>query len=216
MTKAIEGYAQLLKDIRERIRTAQYEALRAVNKELVSLYWDIGRIILEQKQDQGRGNSLVQGLADDLQQEFPGIKGFSASNLWRMKSFYETYSPNEKLAPLVREIGWSHNLIILERCNDLLEREFYLRMTKKFGWSKNVLIHQIENQSYEKTLLGQLLYALQIYYVMPCQNLNHNPLFPPCLKVFRLSAYLQPAANSVILIEKIIDTVTDLSVLLRP
>jgi predicted nuclease of restriction endonuclease-like (RecB) superfamily len=175
MTKAIEGYAQLLKDIRERIRTAQYEALRAVNKELVSLYWDIGRIILEQKQDQGRGNSLVQGLADDLQQEFPGIKGFSASNLWRMKSFYETYSPNEKLAPLVREIGWSHNLIILERCNDLLEREFYLRMTKKFGWSKNVLIHQIENQSYEKTLLGQLLYALQIYYVMPCQNLNSLP-----------------------------------------
>ncbi|MEW6380467.1 MAG: PDDEXK nuclease domain-containing protein [bacterium] len=155
MVKAIEGYSQLLKDIRERIRSAQYEALRAVNKELVSLYWDIGRVISEQKQDQGWGKSLVQGLADDLQQEFPGIKGFSASNLWRMKSFYETYSPSEKLAPLVREIGWSHNLIILERCNDLLEKEFYLRMTKKFGWSKNVLIHQIENQSYEKTLLGQ-------------------------------------------------------------
>src|SRR5437016_3137629 len=61
----------------------------------------------------------------------------------------------EKLAPLVREVGWSHNLIILERCKDPLEREFYLRMTRKFGWSKNVLIHQIENQSYEKTLLNQ-------------------------------------------------------------
>ena len=94
-------------------------------------------------------------LASDLQCEFPGISGFSASNLWRMKSFYETYRDSEKLAPLVREIAWSHNLIILERCSDPLEREFYIRMTKKFGWSKNVLIHQIENQSYEKMVLGQ-------------------------------------------------------------
>jgi len=72
-----------------------------------------------------------------------------------MKAFFEAYSGSEKLAPLVREIGWSHNLVILERCADPLEREFYVRMTSKFGWSKNVLIHQIENQSYEKTLLGQ-------------------------------------------------------------
>lgn len=86
---------------------------------------------------------------------FPGTGGFSASNLWRMKSFFETYSGAEKLAPLVREIGWSHNLIILERCGDAQEREFYLRMTRKFGWSKNVLAHQIDNQSYEKSLLGQ-------------------------------------------------------------
>jgi predicted nuclease of restriction endonuclease-like (RecB) superfamily len=72
-----------------------------------------------------------------------------------MKAFHETYRTSEKLAPLVREIAWSHNLIILEGCSDPLEREFYLRMTRKFGWSKNVLIHQIENQSYEKSLLGQ-------------------------------------------------------------
>lgn len=72
-----------------------------------------------------------------------------------MKLFYETYSANEKLAPLVREIGWAHNIFILERCKDDLECEFYLRMTKKFGWSKNVLIHHIENRSYQKTLLGQ-------------------------------------------------------------
>lgn len=72
-----------------------------------------------------------------------------------MKSFCEAYRDSEKLAPLVREIAWSHNLVILERCSDPLEREFYIRMTKKFGWSKNVLIHQIENQSYEKMVLGQ-------------------------------------------------------------
>jgi predicted nuclease of restriction endonuclease-like (RecB) superfamily len=85
---------------------------------------------------------VVERLAADLRAEFPGIGGFSSSNLWRMKAFFEAYRGLEKLVPLVREIGWSHNLVILQRCKDPLEREFYLRMTRKFGWSKNVLIHQ--------------------------------------------------------------------------
>ena len=98
---------------------------------------------------------MVERLSEDLQSAFPGIGGFSASNLWRMKAFFEVYVASPKLAPLVREIGWSHNLLIMERCDDPLEREFYIRMTRKFGWTKNVLIHQIESQSYEKTLLNQ-------------------------------------------------------------
>ncbi len=150
-----ENYGQLLAEVKERVRSAQYTALRAVNRELVSLYWDIGRLIVDRQADQGWGKSVVERLAADLRQEFPGMAGFSASNLWRMKLFFENYAPLEKLAPLVREIGWSHNIVILERCRDPLEREFYIRMTRKFGWSKNVLIHQIENQSYEKTLLNQ-------------------------------------------------------------
>jgi predicted nuclease of restriction endonuclease-like (RecB) superfamily len=112
-------------------------------------------MIVERQDVEGWGKAVVEQLAADLRTEFPGVGGFSASNLWRMKAFFEAYSGIEKLAPLVREIGWSHNLAILERCKDPLEREFYLRMTRKFGWSKNVLIHQIDNQSYEKSLLGQ-------------------------------------------------------------
>ena len=119
------------------------------------MYWDIGRMIVERQDVEGWGKAVVEQLAADLRTEFPGVGGFSASNLWRMKAFFEAYNGLEKLAPLVREIGWSHNLAILERCKDPLEREFYLRMTRKFGWSKNVLIHQIDNQSYEKSLLGQ-------------------------------------------------------------
>jgi predicted nuclease of restriction endonuclease-like (RecB) superfamily len=122
---------------------------------LVGLYWDIGRMLVGRLEAASWGKSVVEQLAADLQAEFPGVGGFSASNLWRMKAFFETYSGLEKLAPLVREIGWSHNLAILERCKDPLEREFYLRMTRRFGWTKNVLIHQIGNQSYEKSLLGQ-------------------------------------------------------------
>lgn len=112
-------------------------------------------MIVERQAGKSWGKSVVECLAGDLQAEFPGIGGFSASNLWRMKGFFESYTTLQKLAPMVREIGWSHNLVILERCHDALEREFYIRMTCKFGWSKNVLIHQIENQSYEKTLTSQ-------------------------------------------------------------
>jgi predicted nuclease of restriction endonuclease-like (RecB) superfamily len=148
-------YRDLLVEVKERIRSAQYEALKAVNKELVGLYWDIGRMIVERQDVEGWGKAVVKQLAADLRTEFPGVGGFSASNLWRMKAFFEAYTGLEKLAPLVREIGWSHNLVIMERCKDPLEREFYLRMTRKFGWSKNVLIHQIDNQSYEKFMLGQ-------------------------------------------------------------
>ena len=138
-------YADILAALKERVRSAQYAALKAVNTELVGLYWDIGCMLVERQTDAGWGKGVVQQLAVDLQQAFPGVGGFSASNLWRMKAFFEAYRDHEKLAPLVREIGWSHNLAILERCKDPLEREFYLRMTRKFGWSKNVLIHQIDN-----------------------------------------------------------------------
>jgi predicted nuclease of restriction endonuclease-like (RecB) superfamily len=151
----LSDYTALLAEVKERIRAAQYEALRAVNKELIALYWDIGRMIVARQQGETWGKSVVQKLAADLRDEFPGISGFSAPNLWRMKQFYEAYVDNEKLSPRVREIGWTHNVIILMNCKDDLEREFYIRMTRKFGWTKNVLIHHVENQTYEKTLLNR-------------------------------------------------------------
>lgn len=155
MSELVEGYGGLLAEIKQRVRSAQYEALRAVNKELIALYWDIGKLIVTWLEIERWGKAVVRSLAQDLQNEFPGMSGFSAANLWRMRLFYETYVNHEKLAPMVREIGLTHNLVILEKCKDDLEREFYLRMTRKLGWTKNVLIHQIENQSYEKTLLNQ-------------------------------------------------------------
>jgi predicted nuclease of restriction endonuclease-like (RecB) superfamily len=150
-----KDYAALLAEVKERVRAAQYEALRAVNKELVGLYWDIGRMIAERQKSETWGKSVVVTLAGDLQREFPGVQGFSSQNLWRMRQFHQAYAESEKLSPMVREISWTKNVVIFMQCKDPLEREFYLRMTRKFGWSKNVLIHQIENQSYEKTLLGQ-------------------------------------------------------------
>jgi predicted nuclease of restriction endonuclease-like (RecB) superfamily len=156
MSKLIPtDYAALLAEVKARVRAAQYDALRAVNRELVTLYWDIGRLISERQAGASWGKSVVEKLAADLQAEFPGIRGFSVQNVWYMRQFYLAYHASAKLQPLVGEISWAKNVVIMARCKDPLEREFYLRMTAKFGWTKNVLIHQIENQSYEKTLLGQ-------------------------------------------------------------
>jgi predicted nuclease of restriction endonuclease-like (RecB) superfamily len=148
-------YFEFLTVIKAKIRQSQYEALKKVNKTLLSLYWNIGKDIVEKQEKFGWGKSIVETLSKDLQNEFPGMNGFSPANLWRIRSFYASYQANEKLAPLVREISWSHNLVIMERCKEELEREFYIQMTRKFGWSKNVLIHQIEEKSYEKYLLSQ-------------------------------------------------------------
>jgi len=113
-------YAGLLVEARERIRSAQYDALRAVNKELIGLYWDIGRMIERRQQGESWGKSVVASLARDLQREFPGIQGFSAQNLWRMRQFHLAYAGHEKLSPLAREITWTKNVIILMQCKDPL------------------------------------------------------------------------------------------------
>ena len=150
-----DDYPVLLAEVKERVRSAQYEALKAVNKELVVLYWDIGKLIAVRQTNADHGAAIAEQLAADLRQEFPGVSGYSRRNVFYMREFYLAYCDLPKVQPLVAQIGWTHNLIILQRCHDPLEREFYIRMTRKFGWSKNVLIHQIESQSYEKTLLGQ-------------------------------------------------------------
>ena len=154
-TQLPADYVSLLAEVKERVRTARYAALKAVNKELVGLYWDIGRMIVERQKIQGWGKSVVEQLARDLQTEFPRVQGYSAQNLWYMRQFFLEYHKDAKLQLLVGEISWTKNLVIMGRCKEPLEREFYIRMTRKFGWTKNVLIHQIDNQSYQKYLLGQ-------------------------------------------------------------
>jgi predicted nuclease of restriction endonuclease-like (RecB) superfamily len=149
------AYRQLVADATERVRSGQLSAFRAVNKELLQVYWDLGKMISERQQANGWGDAVVEMLAKDLQKAFPGISGFSKTNLWRMRAFYLAYQHQEFLPPLVGEIGWSHNYVILEKCKDPNERLFYLHMTRRFGWTKNVLIHQIENQTFEKTVVSQ-------------------------------------------------------------
>ena len=115
--------------VKERVRAAQYEALRAVNKELIGLYWDIGRIICERQAGGASwGKSVVERLAADLRAEFPGVQGFSAQNLWYMRQFHRTYQGHEKLQPLVGEISWTKHLVILGKCSDPIYGRAQLRV----------------------------------------------------------------------------------------
>lgn len=148
-------YQIFLNDIKERIRKAQYQALKAVNHELVTLYWDLGQLIVTKQDIHSWGKSVVEQLSKDLQMTFPNSNGFSAANLWRCRNFYLEYKSKSNLATLLREIGWSQNVIILEKCKNDLEREFYMLHVRKFGWTYRVLQHQIENKTYEKYLLNQ-------------------------------------------------------------
>lgn len=148
-------YIDFRDEITKRIRSAQYEALKAVNKEMINIYWEIGRRITEQQKSLGWGRSVVENLSKDIQKEFPGIKGFGARNMWDMARFYAEYQSNEILQPLVAEISWSKHIVILTKCKETQQRQFYILATKKYGWTKDVLIHKIELKAYENFLLGQ-------------------------------------------------------------
>lgn len=153
--KKTEDYTSFFIEIKNKIRNAQYEAMKIVNTHLIALYWDIGKMIVDKQTNAVWGKSIVENLAKDLQFEFPALQGFSARNLWNMKVFYEEYSENKFLQPLVAEISWTKHMLIMSKCKDVQERRFYILSTKKYGWTKNVLTHQIENKSFEKYLLNQ-------------------------------------------------------------
>jgi predicted nuclease of restriction endonuclease-like (RecB) superfamily len=156
------NYQPFLKDILSKIQLARYEMLKAVSKQTVALYWEIGKAVSEKVKTEKWGKSVVEQLSKDLQTEHPGIRGFSARNIWRMKTFYEVYKDNEFLPPLVAEIGWVQNCLIIEKCKDDIEREYYLRKTKQMGWSKNDLIDKIKKNHFENQALAQNNFQLTV------------------------------------------------------
>lgn len=150
--KQFEEVAQLINASRNR-------ALKAVNSAMIDLYWNIGQYINAKIESAEWGQSVVDELAVWLQSTQPGLKGFSGSNLWRMRQFYTTYNTFPILAPLVREISWSHNLAIFSRCKTPEEREFYIRLSKQEGYSKRELERQISSGLFERTMLGNVKLA---------------------------------------------------------
>lgn len=136
------------------IKQSRIKALKTVNAELINLYWAIGENISKKLRNSEWGQSVVKELAKYIQQNEPGIKGFSDKNLWRMKQFYETYKDFPKLSPLLREISWSHNLAIFSRCKTAEEREFYLKISKRENYSFRELDRQISASLFERIMIG--------------------------------------------------------------
>lgn len=150
--KQFEAVAQLIK-------AARNNAIKAVNREMIDLYWNIGQYINIRVESAEWGQSVVEDLAAWLLSSQPDLKGFSGSNLWRMRQFYTTYKDSPILAPLVREISWTHNLAIFSRCKTHEEREFYIRLSKEERYSKRELERQISSGLFERTMLGNLKLA---------------------------------------------------------
>jgi predicted nuclease of restriction endonuclease-like (RecB) superfamily len=141
-------------DIVRLIKQSREQAVRLVNKALIDLYWNIGQYLHTKITSSEWGDAVVTELARYLQQTEPDLKGFSDKNLWRMKQFYETYKDEPKLSPLVREISWTNNLIVLSRSKTTEEKAFYLNLCNKEGYSKRELDRQISSGLYERTMIG--------------------------------------------------------------
>ena len=110
------------------INTARENAFKKVNEELISMYWQVGEYLHREAQKSTFGDSYIDSIANEIQEEFPGIKGFNRRGLYRMKQFYETYAENEVVTPLVTQISWTNHLLIMSGCKSDEEREFYIRL----------------------------------------------------------------------------------------
>ena len=144
------GYAALLDDIKARVRAAQLKAGLAVNRELVLLYWHIGREILKRQKQEGWGAKVVDRLSRDLGREIPEMTGFSPRNLLFMRSFAAEYADEAKVKQLVSQLPWGHIVRLLQMVTNPVEREWYARAAIEHGWSRNVLVHQIDTDLYRR------------------------------------------------------------------
>lgn len=146
-----EGYADWLVELKGRIHSAQQRATLAVNRELVTLYWQIGRDILTRQAEQGWGAKVIYRLAHDLRTAFPEMKGFSRANLMYMRAFAEAWPDSEIVQQAVGQLPWGHNLVLLARLKQPEQRLAYARAAIEHGWSRNVLNIHIETGLLERT-----------------------------------------------------------------
>ena len=193
------GYTTLLADLKARVRAAQLRAVVSVNRELILLYWDIGRIIVEAQTTKGYGKQVVERLAEDLQKEFPGTAGFSPQNVWFMRSFYLAWpAMPQKLSQVVREsktailsqpvkesatsappapiseLPWGHNRLLLTKLDTPAIRLWYAHKAIEHGWSRAVLTHHIETQLHKRE--GKVVTNFQRALPPPLDDLAEQTL----------------------------------------
>ncbi|MDF2964742.1 MAG: hypothetical protein K0Q51_130 [Rickettsiaceae bacterium] len=146
----IEGYKDFLEDLKTRIRTSQLKAARAVNIELVHLYWHIGSEILNRQRNQGWGSKVINKLSHDLSNLFPGIKGYSVTNLKYMKLVAENFTKEEISQQAADQLPWFHLVTILVHTKTVEERNFYIHKALEHGWSRGILLMQMESNLYRR------------------------------------------------------------------
>lgn len=165
------------------IQSAKQRVIQTANTQLVELYWQVGADISQKLEQAEWGDGVVQQLADYLARTQPGLRGFARANLFRMRKLYATYHDDEKVAPLVRQLPWTHNLIIVNQSKRPEEREFYLRLAIQEKWSKRELERQFKAALFERAVLNPV-------QVSPAVSQSH----PMVVDVFR-DAYVLEFLN---------------------
>jgi predicted nuclease of restriction endonuclease-like (RecB) superfamily len=154
-TVLTKEYAQTLADLKKEVQNAQIKAALSANKELIKLYWTIGKTIVEKQEKNGWGSNIIETLAKDLQDTFPGMAGFSRANIFRMRAFFQAY---EKVAQAVRQldalpifnIPWGHNIMLFQKLDSPKEQIWYAQKTIDHGWSRNMLELWIKSDLFKR------------------------------------------------------------------
>ncbi|MBR2744130.1 MAG: DUF1016 family protein [Clostridia bacterium] len=152
--KTVNELEVSFEEIVKMVETRRNNACRKVNEELVSLYWDFGKYISEKVNDGNWGEKIIDKLSDFMKREYPTLKGFNKRGIYRMKQFYETYKDNEIVSPLVTQISWTNNIMILSSTKSIEEKEFYIRMCIKNNYSKRELDRQISSGYFYRYMLS--------------------------------------------------------------
>lgn len=177
LTPTPAGYADWLLDLKTRIHSAQQRAALSVNRELVLLYWQIGRDILARQAEQGWGSKVIERLAHDLRTAFPEMKGFSPRNLKYMRAFAETWPEAEFVQAALAQLPWYHQLALLDKLPTPNARRWYAAQAIEHNWSRNVLVMQIETRLLERS--GTAVTNFEVRLPKPQSDLARESLKDP-------------------------------------
>ena len=177
LTEPPAGYAAWLTELKARIHTAQQRATLAVNRELVLLYWQIGRDILARQAEQGWGAKVIERLAEDLRLAFPEMKGFSPRNLKYMRAFAQAWPDEAIVQEALAQLPWYHHLALLDKLPNPETRRWYAAKAIEHNWSRNILVMQIETRLLERS--GQAVSNFPMTLPKPQSDLARESLKDP-------------------------------------
>jgi predicted nuclease of restriction endonuclease-like (RecB) superfamily len=177
LTPSPDGYADWLAELKNRIHTAQQRATLAVNRELVLLYWQIGRDILVRQAEQGWGSKVIEQLAHDLRTAFPEMKGFSPRNLKYMRAFAEAWPDAEFVQEVLAQLPWYHQLALLDKLPSSETRRWYAARAIEHNWSRNILVMQIETRLLERS--GKAITNFETRLPQPQSDLARESIKDP-------------------------------------
>ena len=176
-------YLEFVSTVKDRVLKSKFNAFKAVNKELISLYLDIGELITKKQEEHSWGKSIVESLASAIQRDFPHLKGFSARNIWRMKQFYEAYSNRPSLSAMLTEITWTNHLHILSKTKTMEEKEFYLIEGGCNGYNQWKYIEPEKVKEYIKIPYDLIIASNDLRLIK--QSLQYDVSIPPVkIRVF--------------------------------